>query len=107
MKLQWIGLAFFSLTLLPAGLAMAADRVPRRLRGRLAPVRPRGWSMLLIYTVGPLNAIPRLADASPNVTLVCTASGAILAVSGSLLLGIATHRHQNRPAAAAPDGVRP
>lgn len=88
---QWIVLALFSLTLLPAGLALAADRVPRHLRARVAPVRPRGWGMLLIYSTAPLNTIPRLADASPNVTLVCAAAGSILCLAGSLL-NIVIHR---------------
>ncbi|MFJ5827904.1 hypothetical protein [Streptomyces sp. NPDC093089] len=32
MTWQWIGLVLFSLTVLPAGLAMATNRVPGRLR---------------------------------------------------------------------------
>ncbi|MET9852105.1 hypothetical protein ABZY57_03980 [Streptomyces sp. NPDC006450] len=39
---QWTGLAVFSLTLLPTGLAMAAGWAPARLRARLAPVRAHG-----------------------------------------------------------------
>ncbi|MCM3920434.1 hypothetical protein ND748_01865 [Frankia sp. AiPs1] len=98
MKWQWIGLVLFSLTLLPAGLAMAADRVPRRLRARLAPVRLRGWSALLIYSVAPLNTVPRLADASPNLNLACTAAGVILAIASSLLVCLAaTESRRRRP----------
>ncbi|WP_261576078.1 hypothetical protein [Frankia gtarii] len=96
MKWNGIGLALFSLTVLPAGLVMAAGRAPRRLHARLAPVRPRGWALLLIYSAAPLNAIPPLADASPTATRVCTATGSLLCLGGSLLLGIATHRHQSR-----------
>ncbi|MFC6137665.1 hypothetical protein [Streptomyces spororaveus] len=44
MTWQWTGLAVFSLTLLPAAAATWAVRVPRRLRRRPAPVRPRGWA---------------------------------------------------------------
>lgn len=102
MKWQWIGLVLFSFTLLPAGLALAAGRVPRRLRARLAPVRPCGWATLLVYSTAPLNAIPRLADASPDVVLVCTAAGSALCIAGSLLMNIVIYRHQNR----AVDGPR-
>ncbi|MFE3579643.1 hypothetical protein [Streptomyces vinaceus] len=100
MKWQWIGLALFSLTLLPTGLAMASDRVPRRLRGRLAPVRPRGWALLSVYAVAPVNAIPRLAGASSDVTLAATATGGALVVAGSLVLGFATHWPRPRRVAA-------
>ncbi len=94
---QWIGLALFSLTLLPAGVALAANRVPRRLRTWLAPVRTRGCVLLLYYSAVPLNTIPRLAGFSA-ATRICTAAGCILCLAGLLLLGIATHRHQNRAA---------
>lgn len=92
MKWQWIGLTIFSLTLLPAGLAMAAGRAPSRLRGRLAPVRPRGWALLAIYTVAPLNAIPRLAGASPETTLALTAAAGIIAAAGCLVAALASIR---------------
>lgn len=91
---QWIGLAFFSLTLLPAGLAMAAGRAPARLRARLTPVRVRGWAILAIYAVAPLNAIPRLARATPELTLALTAAAGIIAAAGCLVAGLA------RPATA-------
>ncbi|MFI5763098.1 hypothetical protein [Streptomyces sp. NPDC051563] len=105
MKWQWIGLALFSLTLLPAALAMLADRVPRRWRGRLAPVRPRGVALLLIYALGPVNAIPRLAGASPDTTLMCTAVGGGLAVAGALVLGLASSLPRHRPRRRAGEPV--
>ncbi|CAJ62265.1 hypothetical protein; putative membrane protein [Frankia alni ACN14a] len=94
---QWIGLATFSLTLLPAGLALATNHVPRRLRTWLAPIRTRGWVMLLYYSAVPLYTIPRLAGFSA-ATRTCTTAGGILWLAGFLLLVIATHRHQNRAA---------
>ncbi|MFJ3976493.1 hypothetical protein [Streptomyces sp. NPDC090021] len=105
MKWQWIGLIAFSLTLLPAAVAMTADRVPRRLRNRLAPVRPRGWALLLIYATAPVNAVPRLAGASPDITLACTLVGGGLAVAGCLVLGVATLRRPHRSPAAPPEGA--
>ena len=101
MKWQWIGLIAFSLTLLPVAVAMITDRVPRRLRGRLTPVRPRGWGFLLIYATAPVNTVPRLAGASPDTTLACTAVGGGLAVAGCLVLGVATRRRLRRPPAAS------
>ncbi|MBW5480359.1 hypothetical protein [Streptomyces bambusae] len=92
MKWQWTALILFSLTLLPAGLAMLADRVPRRLRARLVPVRARGAAFLLIYATAPANVVPRLAGASPDTTLAFTAAGGVLAVAGALVLGVATWR---------------
>lgn len=85
---QWIGLAVFSLTLLPAGLALAAGRVPARLRARFTPVRVHGWAILALYAVAPLNAIPRLAGASPETSLALTAAGGIVGVAGCLLAGL-------------------
>ncbi|WP_423834535.1 hypothetical protein [Streptomyces manipurensis] len=89
MNWQWIGLTVFSLTLLPAGLAMAAGWAPARLRARLAPVRAHGWGLLALYAVAPLNALPRLTGASPQTSLVLTAAGGIVAVAGCLSAGVA------------------
>ncbi|WP_412078734.1 hypothetical protein ACLF6K_35575 [Streptomyces xanthophaeus] len=86
---QWTGLTMFSITLLPAGLAMAAGRAPAHLRARLAPVRAHGWALLALYAVAPLNAIPRLAGASPEMSLALTATGGIVGVAGCLLAGLA------------------
>ncbi|WP_238426722.1 hypothetical protein [Streptomyces adustus] len=89
MTWQWIGLTIFSLTLLPAGLAMAAGWAPARLRAQLAPVRAHGWALLSLYAVAPLNAIPRLGGASPEMSLALTAVGGIVGVAGCLLAGLA------------------
>ncbi|MFF6836887.1 hypothetical protein ACFY84_34605 [Streptomyces sp. NPDC012438] len=104
MTWQWIGLTFFSLTVLPTGLAMATNRVPERLRHRLAPVRPRGCALLLIYATVPFNALPRITDASPDIALACTAGGGVLAVAGCLTLGLTTRTRQRRPVVAPREG---
>ncbi|MFE0704804.1 hypothetical protein [Streptomyces sp. NPDC058872] len=104
MTWQWIGLAFFSLTVLPAGLAMALNRVPERLRRRLAPVRPRGWAILLIYATAPANSLPRIAGASPDITLGCTAVGGVLAIAGCLFLSLTAPTRQHRPVATTREG---
>ncbi|MFE0640663.1 hypothetical protein ACFW2Y_03410 [Streptomyces sp. NPDC058877] len=104
MTWQWFGLVFFSLTVLPAGLAMATNRVPERLRHRLAPVRPRGWALLLIYATAPTNSLPRIAGASPDLTLACTAAGGVLAVAGCLFLSLTVRTRRRRPVVAPREG---
>lgn len=89
---HWIGLVFFSLTLLPAGLALVSGRIPHRLRHRLAPMRPRGLALLALYAVAPLNTVPRLAEAPPVITLVATATAAIVAAVGCAYAALAPRR---------------
>lgn len=92
MTWHWTGLTFFSITLLPAGLAMATGHVPKRLRPRLAPTPPRGWAVLALYAAAPLNSLPRLAGASPTIILVATATAGIVATAGCAVAAIASHR---------------
>ncbi|KOV49777.1 hypothetical protein ADL00_45410 [Streptomyces sp. AS58] len=89
---HWIALTVFSLTLLPAALALLTGRIPHRLRARLAPARPRGWALLLLWAAAPLNTIPRLADAPPEITLAATATAGALAIGGCVLAAAAAHR---------------
>ncbi|MFF9117607.1 hypothetical protein ACF09Y_18700 [Streptomyces massasporeus] len=89
---QWIGLAVFSVTLLPAGVALLTGRVPGRLRPRLDPMRPRGLAVLAFYAAAPLNAIPRLADASPVLTLAATGLGMLVTLAGCIVVMVATQR---------------
>ncbi|MFI1733811.1 hypothetical protein ACH40E_32280 [Streptomyces acidicola] len=89
---HWTGLAVFSLTLLPAGLALVTGRIPNRLHARLAPARPRGWALLGLWATAPLNTIPRLADAPPAITLAATATAGAVAVAGCVLAVAASLR---------------
>jgi len=89
---QWMGLAVFSVTLLPAGVALLIGRVPRRLRPRLDPVRPRGLALLAFYAAAPLNAVPRLADASPLITLAATGLAMVVTLTGCIVVIVATQR---------------
>ncbi|MEU3147124.1 MULTISPECIES: hypothetical protein [unclassified Streptomyces] len=92
MTRRWIGLILFSLTLLPAGPAVVTGHVPERLRLRLAPTPPRGWAVLALYAAAPLNAIPRLAGASPAITPAATAAAGVVAAGGCAVAAIALHR---------------
>ncbi|WP_432043393.1 hypothetical protein [Streptomyces cadmiisoli] len=89
---HWITLTVFSLTLLPAGLALLTGHLPHRLRARLAPARPRGWALLLLWAAAPLNTIPRLADAPYAITLAATATAGALAIGGCTLAAAAALR---------------
>ncbi|BCL23562.1 hypothetical protein ACPCBX_27465 [Streptomyces tuirus] len=89
---QWIGLAVFSVTLLPAGVALLTGRVPRRLRPRLDPMRPRGLAVLAFYAAAQLNAIPRLAGASPVATLAATGLAMMVTLAGCIVVMVATQR---------------
>ncbi|MEU3090311.1 hypothetical protein ACWCQ0_33815 [Streptomyces massasporeus] len=89
---HWTGLAVFSLTLLPAGLALLTGRVPRRWHARLTPTRPRGWALLSLWAAAPLNTIPRLADAPPSITLAATAIAGVVTVAGCGLVAAAVFR---------------
>ncbi|MEV6408973.1 hypothetical protein AB0M58_39600 [Streptomyces bobili] len=91
---QWTGLAVFSVTLLPAGIALLTGHVPQRLHSRLAPMRPRGIALLAFYTAAPLNALPRLAGASTTVTLAATAPAGLLTCAGCVLVIVTGHRPQ-------------
>lgn len=96
MTWHWTGLAVFTATLLPAGLALVSARVPHRLRHRLAPTRPHGWALLALYAVAPLNTIPRLAEAPPVIILVATAAAGVVAVTGCTYAALAAHQGQER-----------
>ncbi len=89
---QWIGLAVFSATLLPVGVALLTDRVPQRLRPRLEPMRARGLALLALYAAAPLNTVPRLADASPLITLAATGLEAVAALAGCIVVIVAAQR---------------
>ncbi|MFG3656948.1 hypothetical protein [Streptomyces sp. NPDC047706] len=89
---QWLGPALSSLTLLPAGAALLAGRVPRRLRGRPELTRPRGVALLAFCAVPPLNAVPRLAGASAAVILAATGLAGAVAVGGCLALMVTPRR---------------
>jgi hypothetical protein len=94
---QWIGLAVSSFTLLPASVALLTGRVPQRLRPRLNPMRPRGLALLAFYAAAPLNAVPRLADASPSITLAATGLAMAVVLAGCIVVIIATERPRATP----------
>ncbi|MDI9884536.1 hypothetical protein QMZ92_09010 [Streptomyces sp. HNM0645] len=66
---QRTGLAVFTLTPLPAAVALLTSRASRRLRAGVAPTRPRGRALPALYAVAPVDAIPRLAVAPAATAL--------------------------------------
>ncbi|MEW2129726.1 hypothetical protein [Streptomyces sp. NPDC005435] len=92
MTWQWIFLVAFSLTVLPLGLALVTDKVPERLRSRLAPVRPRGWAFLALYAGVLINSVPRLAGAPSSVLMAATVAGGLATLSGLALIAVAGRR---------------
>ncbi|MGW5345084.1 hypothetical protein [Streptomyces sp. NPDC004050] len=96
MNWQWILLILFSLTLLPAGIALLAGWAPRGLRTDRMPLRSQGAALLLIYATVPVNTAPRLAGASAATVLGCTAGGGALALTGALVLAFAGRRQHGR-----------
>ncbi|GAQ65022.1 MULTISPECIES: hypothetical protein [Streptomyces] len=50
---HWTGLVSFSLTVLPAGLAMVSGPIPHRLWHRLAPMGSCGLALLALYAAAP------------------------------------------------------
>ncbi|MDG9720685.1 hypothetical protein [Streptomyces sp. DH24] len=89
MTWHWIGPAFFSLTLIPARVAMVTDHTPKPPRPRRAPTPPRGRAILAPYAATPL-AIPRLAGASPAITSAATAEH-IVATTRCAVAAITSH----------------
>ncbi|MCC0100751.1 hypothetical protein K7B10_39585 [Streptomyces flavotricini] len=70
-----IALAAGTLLVLPAPLAILTGWTPRGLRGRQLAARPYAWAVLCLYTLMPLNALPRMLDASAETVMACTVLG--------------------------------
>ncbi|PWK63102.1 hypothetical protein BCL76_12346 [Streptomyces sp. CG 926] len=70
-----IALAAGTLLVLPLPLALLAGWTPRGLRGRQLAARPYAWAVLCLYALMPLNAVPRMLDASADTVMACTVFG--------------------------------
>ncbi|MCX4806926.1 MULTISPECIES: hypothetical protein [Streptomyces] len=55
-----IALAAVVLLVLPVFVAILVGWTPRGLRGRRPAARPYAWALLCLYTLMPLNAVPRV-----------------------------------------------
>jgi hypothetical protein len=60
-------------------------------------MRPRGLALLAFYAAAPLNAVPRLADASPSITLAATGLAMAVVLAGCIVVIIATERPRATP----------
>lgn len=70
-----IALAAGTLLALPLPLAILTGWTPRGLRGRRLAARSYAWAVLCLYTLMPLNAVPRILDASADTVMACTVLG--------------------------------
>ncbi|MCX5124610.1 hypothetical protein [Streptomyces sp. NBC_00347] len=71
-----ISLAAATLFLLPFPVAILAGWIPPKLPSRAAAL-PYAWALLCLYVLAPINAIPRMLDASATVVMACTAAGLV------------------------------
>lgn len=69
-----IALAAATLILLPLPGLILAGWTPRRFTSR-ATARSYAYALLCLYALAPLNAVPRMLDASAAVVTACTAAG--------------------------------
>lgn len=72
---HWIALAVSTVVLLPLPLALLAGWAPPWVSGSRAALRLRAYGFLCLYALVLVNAVPRIADASPRTVMACTASG--------------------------------
>ncbi|MCY0933142.1 hypothetical protein [Streptomyces sp. H34-S4] len=82
---QALALAAATVLLLPVAVAMLAGWTPSRLRD-WAVARPYAYALLCIYALAPLNAVPRMLDASTAVVMACGLLGIGFVVAAAVLL---------------------
>ncbi|MFJ9551302.1 hypothetical protein [Streptomyces erythrochromogenes] len=80
-----IALAVATLLLLPFPVAIFAGWTPPKLPSRAAAL-PYAWAMLCFYALAPINAVPRMLDASADVVMACTAAGIVPTAAAFVLL---------------------
>ncbi|MFI5671933.1 hypothetical protein [Streptomyces sp. NPDC051704] len=90
-----IVLAAGTLLVLPVSVAILTGWTPRGLRGRRPAARPYAWAILCLYTLMPLNAVPRMLDAASSVATVCTGLG-FIPVAAALVCFIQAERATRR-----------
>ncbi|MFG2416976.1 hypothetical protein [Streptomyces goshikiensis] len=90
-----IALAAGTLLVLPAFVTILTDWTPRGLRGQRHATRPYAWAILFLYTLMPLNAVPRILDAASDVVIVCTGL-AFIPVTVALVCFIQAERATRR-----------
>ncbi|MFK0222312.1 hypothetical protein ACIQWN_29485 [Streptomyces vinaceus] len=78
-----IALAAATLFLLPLPVLILGGWTPGRFPSRAA-ARSYAYALLCLYALAPLNAVPRMLDASAGVVTACTAAG--LAFSGAAVV---------------------
>ncbi|MFB6518469.1 hypothetical protein [Streptomyces sp. NPDC056401] len=84
-----ISLAAATLFVLPFPVAILAGWIPPKLPSRAAAL-PYAWALLCFYVLAPINAVPRMLDASATVVMACTAGGLVPTAAAVVFLVRAT-----------------
>ncbi|MFC7814083.1 MULTISPECIES: hypothetical protein [unclassified Streptomyces] len=84
---HWTVLAVSTVLLLPVPVAILAGWTPPWLRKRQAGLRLRAYGILCIYALMLVNGIPRIADVSFEMVMVCMTVGfGFIAAAATLFL---------------------
>jgi hypothetical protein len=89
---HWIALAVSTALMLPVPVAMLSGWVPPWMRKRQAGMRLRAYGFLCCYALAPLNAIPRIADASYKAVMACTNVGFGFIAAAAVLFVLAERK---------------
>ncbi|MDJ0380143.1 hypothetical protein [Streptomyces sp. G-G2] len=80
-----LALAAATVLLVPLAVGMLAGWTALRLTARAA-VRLYAWALLCVYALAPLNAVSRMANASPAVVSACSLAGLAFVAATTVLI---------------------
>ncbi|AYV25672.1 hypothetical protein EES41_02850 [Streptomyces sp. ADI95-16] len=75
-----LALVASTLLLLPLPVAIFAGWTPPRLGDRSTAL-PYAWAALFLYTLVPLNALPRMMNSPATVVMFCTGAGPLFSLA--------------------------
>ncbi|MCQ0021730.1 hypothetical protein M4914_01250 [Streptomyces somaliensis DSM 40738] len=77
-----VGLAFYTLVLLPLPLLVLTGRMPGRLRTRVADPRSLALALIGFWLLVLVNAVPRILDAGTGVVAACSVVAVLCGLGG-------------------------